>query len=471
MDLPGSPSADSPQRDPAAGGSPMELRTPGVGEILRFALPLMLGLMTTALNTLVDTIFIGRLGTAPLAAVPLAGLVYIVGWLFGVGVMRTSLAFIARAYGAGRWGEIGGMLAHYQMLAVLGLPLLQLWVLAWPVFSTLGELSAAVDDFGATYLRIRSWDVMFSLLLVLYTAFYQALGNSRFPMLINVAVVMVNIALDYGLIFGHWGLPALGVAGSALATVVSQGLGAAAILGASFAGAERPRFGLRLWVCPRRALLRDILRIGLPQGIGDAVELTAWSGFMLIVGRLGESALAASNIGVQATHLLFLPGFAFGIAASSYMGRFLGAERPDIARRTTVRVVAMGVGYMGVLGVPLWFFGETIASAFTGDPAVIRLAGLMFKVMAFYQVFDGMGVITRTALGGAGDTRWPTLALAACALAVLFPGAFLLARLVEPGLVGAWLGAFAYMVVNAICMVGRFRSGRWAHLQLHSGPA
>ena len=475
MDVPADPplSAQDPagaKPGPASGaGEALSSTPPGYGEILRFALPLALGMMTSAVNTLVDAMFIGRLGTAQLAAVPLAGFIYLVGWVLLVGVMRNSIAFTARAQGAGKPREIGPILAQYQLLAMAGLPLMLLYVQAWPAFAALGGLSGRVDAFAWDYLSIRAWDIPFSMLVWLYAAFYQGIGNSRFPMLVNTGVVGLNITLDYGLIFGHWGLPTLGVEGSALATVIAQAAGAGAILAAPHLGSLRARYGLRLWERPRPALLRDILRIGIPQGLGDCAELATWSGFMLIVGRLGEISLAASNIGVQVTHLLFLPGFAFGIAASSYMGRYLGAGHPQAARGTALRILRMGVVYMGLAGIPLWFFGESIARAFTGDPEVVRLAGLMFKVMALYQVFDGLGLITRTALGGAGDTKAPMLALVACSLVVMFPAAWGLSRLVDPPLLGAWLGAFAYMLAYAAAMLWRFRGGHWMNIRIGAG--
>jgi len=116
---------------------------------------------------------------------------------------------------------------------------------------------------------------------------------------------------------------------------------------------------------------------------------------------------------------------------------------------------------MGVLGIPLWFFGESIARLFTTDAAVVYQAGLMFKVMALYQIFDGTSTIIREALGAAGDTLVPTLLLVACAVGVMFPAAIIFSKLVEPGLLGAWLGAFIYIVVLAAIMMYRYRSNRW----------
>jgi len=434
------------------------LTLPSYGEILRFAIPLALGLVTNAVNTLIDTLFIGQLGTAQLAAVPLAAMLYFCGWVLIAGILRNSIAFLGRAFGAKDFSKIGVVLAHYQFLALLGLPLLALFIQSWPFLSEIATLDAVVDNHAWVYLKIRFWDALFSLLFVLYSSFYQALGNSRLPMLVAFGILLTNVVLDYGLIFGHFGLPALGVAGSALATVLANALGACVIILSVFLSKTRMTFNLRVFIPLDWPLLKKILRIGIPQGVGDCLEILTWLGLFLIVGQLGQVALAANNIGTQVIHLLFLPGAAMGTAAASYMARFLGDDRPDIAQITTYRILKIGMSYMGVLGIPLWFFGESIARWFTTDEAVIYQAGLMFKVMALFQVFDAMVMILRAALGGAKDTLVPTLLLVGCAVGVMFPTAFFLSRLLEPGLVGAWLGAFAYLLIFASVMMYRFQS-------------
>jgi MATE family multidrug resistance protein len=430
-------------------------------DILRFTIPLMLGLVTTALMTLIDTIFIGQLGTEQLAAVPLASWVYILGWMLLVGVLENSIAFLARAFGAKEYHKIGHILAHYQVLALLGLPLLYLFIQSWPLFSTIANLEPTVDGYAWVYLKIRVWDATFSLLFILYSTFYQSLGNSLFPMLVAVGILLLNIVLDYGLIFGNLGMPALGVAGSAYATVFSQAFGALFIVAISFLRPISAHYRLRIFTRLDFNLFKNILRIGLPKAIGDCLDLLVWVGLMLIVCQLGTVSLAANNIGILVTEFLFLFGYAIGIAVASYMGRFLGANRSDIARAMTYRTLLLGVTYMGVLGIPLWFFGESIAGWFSVNNAVIYQAGLMFKVIALFQIFSGINIILRSALSGAGDTLIPTLFLMGCAAGIMFPAAMLLSQLIEPGLLGAWLGTFIYMVALSALIMYRYRSNRW----------
>ena len=437
------------------------LTPPSYREILVFIIPLILGLLTTALHTLIDTLFIAQLGTAQLAAIPLASFIYIIGWLFLVGILRNSIAFIGRAFGKHQYHKIGIILAHYHPIALLGLPLLGLFIQSWPLFSTIANLNPNIDNYAWIYLQIRVWEISFSLILILYSSFYQAIGNSRFPMQIMIITLLANIILDYGLIFGKWGMPELGVAGSALATVLAQALGALMIMSISFLKPTRAQFNLQIFVSFDFSLFKQILQIGLPQGFGNLIEILAWVGLFLIVGSLGESALAANNIGVQVTHLLFLPGAAAGTAAASYVSRFLGAGRPDLAQIATYRTLILGITYMGLLGIPLWFWGEGIARWFSNDATVIYQAGLIFKIMALYQIFDGISTILRFALNGAGDTLVPTFLLFGCAILVMFPTALFLSQQLEPGLVGAWLGAFAFLIVLSILMIYRYRSGHW----------
>ncbi|WP_062153954.1 MATE family efflux transporter [Beggiatoa leptomitoformis] len=441
---------------------------PTIYEILRFALPLVLGLVTNALMNLTDTIFMGWLGAAQLAAIPFAAGIYLIGWILMVGIMRSSISFIARLFGAKEKHKIGSILFHYQLLAIMGLPLLLLYIQSFPIFSQLAQLSPMVAEYAWSYLQVLVWGTAFTLLLILYTSFYQAIGNSTFPMYISLIVLVINVILDYALIFGKWGMPALGVAGSAYATILAQAVGAFVMLITLISAENRQQFHLRYWQRPDMNLLKQIFWVGFPQGLGDFTELIAWVGLSVIAGRLGDTALAANNIGMQFTLVLFLPGLALGITAASYTGRFLGENRPELARLTTYKILSIGGLYMGILGIPLWFFGAEIARLFTEDIVIITEATYVFKVMALYQLFDCIGIIIRATLNGAGDTRIPTLFLLACILIVMFPLSIIFSLFITPPLMGIWLGTFVYMVVLAMLMLYRYRSNHWVTIQLET---
>lgn len=443
-------------------------KTPDYTELLRFAIPLAISMITVALYTLIDTWFISKLGTTQLAAVPMAGMVYILFWVLIMGLMRSVIAFAGREYGAGNYKNIGNILVQYHWLALAGLPLMMCAIQLWPLFSWLSALTDAVDYDAWTYLHIRAWETPFSLLVILYSSFYQSIGNSRLPMILAIIGLLLNVLLDYALIFGNLGLPAMGVAGSALATVLANIFVAIFYLVVSQRTSIKHKFNIRLFQLPDWSMLKNLLRIGLPQGVGDFTELLAWTGLVLIIGRLGESSLASNNIALNVSHLIFLPGIALGIASASYMGRFLGADQADHAYQSTMKCLKLAVLYMGSMGIPLWFFGETIAQQFSSDPEVISQAALLFKLMALYQVFDGVGIVYRSTLGGAGDTLKPTILLLGCALLVMFPLALYLTQVAEFGVSGAWIGAFTYIVVLAVSMRWRFNTNHWRKVKLYN---
>ncbi|MCZ6844132.1 MAG: MATE family efflux transporter [SAR324 cluster bacterium] len=464
--------SNSPPQNTGSQDLPREpLQPPGFAEMLGFALPLMMGLTTVAVHSIIDSIFVGRLGTAPLAALGMANLYYFTGVALWLGLMRNSITFTARAFGARESGRIGNIVAHYQWLALLGIPMLWAAARAFPLMGRLAGLTEEVGGLAQSYLDIRVWEAGFMLTLLLYSAFYQSTGNSRLPMLVNWGALALNVLLDYMLIFGRLGAPNMGIQGAALATVLAQAAGAAAMLAMAYRHKIRVRYGLRLLVRPRWWMLRNIIVVGVPQGLGDLMELGGFLAFYAIVGRLGEVALAASNIGVQVTHLLFMPGLAVGIAAGAYMGRYLGAGAPGVAHTAARRMLLMGMTYMGLMGLPLWFLGAPIAMLFTTDVQVISQAALLFKLMALYQAFDGMGMIMRGALNGAGDTRFPVLATLLCKLGVMFPVAWWLSTSMEQRLLGAWLGASAYLVVLGLTLLLRFERGGWRNIRLDLGQA
>lgn len=428
----------------------------------------MLGLLTYGLHGVVDAVFVGRLGTPQLAGLGFAVSFYLTVMVLFFGIMRNSVAFIARAFGAGQLREMGTILVHYQWLALAAMPLIWGLSLSFPLIVRWAGLSEEVGRYATIYVTIRVWESPFILLLFLYASYHQSKGNARLPMAVHWGVLGLNVVLDYGLIFGKLGLPEMGMAGSALATLIANASGAIFIVAVSHSSSAARTDRLRFLGWPRWTMMREILIVSVPLGIGDFIEVSGFMGFLMIVGWLGDSALAANNIVMQLTHVLALPGFAVGIAASTYMGRFLGAGAPDVARSAVLRTLLMGTIYMGTLGMPLWFLGEFIAAAFTTDPEVIALAGLIFKVVAVYQVLDAVGMVLRSALSGAGDTYIPTLMLLGSILLVLLTGAWLLSRTVDPGIVGAWLAAFGHMIVVASVMSLRFRGGRWREMRLQS---
>jgi len=459
--LDGAPGGDALPRD----------RPPPYREILGFTMPLVATLSSVAVNNLVDAAFVGQLGAGPLAALAIANFTYISGMLVLLGLTRSSMAFLSQSFGAGHPERLGDWVAQYQWLALAGLPILLVLMQAFPWVVRLADLSPATAAEAQRFLWIRVWEVPFTLTSVLYGTLYNATGRSVFPMTVQWCAVALNGVLNYGLVLGHFGLPRLGLAGSAYSTLIAQMTGAFIMTGATYASEFRHTYRLRLLDWPDLHSLKRLLKVGLPQGMGDGLEILSFLGFFAIVGQLGETAVAASNFGLQATHVLFMPGVAMGIAAASYVGRYLGRGAPALARITAHRILGMTITYMGLLGIPLWFYGETITGWFIADPDVVRQAGWVFKAMAVYQVFDAVGIVLRITLSGAGDTRFPMAMVGLCGVFVMLPLTWFLSRGMQPGIVGAWLGMVGYIFALGMLLLWRFECGAWMRMSVIQPPA
>jgi multidrug resistance protein, MATE family len=212
---------------------------------------------------------------------------------------------------------------------------------------------------------------------------------------------------------------------------------------------------------PGRAEWREMLRVGAPLGVMECVEVSAFTAFLSLTGRISTDALAASQIGNQISGFAFMPGFALGTATASLVGRFIGAKTLDLASRTGYVGVWLGMAWMGAVGVIFWIFAEPLARAFSPDEAVIGLTAGLLRLMCFYQFFDAMNIVFRSALAGAGDTRFTALVTVVLAWSVMVGGGALLVVVLKRGLLEAWLAPFVYLTLLAGIYWWRWRAGGW----------
>lgn len=215
--------------------------------------------------------------------------------------------------------------------------------------------------------------------------------------------------------------------------------------------------------------LRDIshmLVIGVPIGVADGIEVGAFGTFFALISRFGSVELAASQIVNQIAALSFMPGFALSAATGSLVGRYMGSRELSTAKNAGYRGAALGIGFMGIVGLFFIAFPGGLVSLFTKDTDVIKMSIYLLRIIAVYQVFDAMNIVFRGALNGAGDTRF-TLAITVLGAWCLFiPGAYLAGFILDWGMFGAWLSVIAYTIVLGTIFGLRFKSGTWQGIKL-----
>ena len=425
-------------------------------------------LLQTAVG-MVDLLMVSRLGAAAIAGVGIGTQVLFV-ILMSIGALAVSTtALVARRTGEQRPAEASRVLKQSVLLALAAGVLLALCGIpaAEHIVRLLGAESTVVT-LGGSYLRITFLFSGFLIASFVLGAGLRGVGDSRKPMLAAMLINVVNISLDYVLIFGHLGFPALGVEGAAWASALGRTAGAAALAVFLLRSVSRQRLSLlgREGWRPNLDILRRLVQIGLPSLIEGLSRSLGFLMFSTIVIGLGTTVFAAQRVVFALMSLSFMPGFAFGIAASALTGQALGAERPDRARRVTWFAVRSALLWMGSLAVLFFFGGPWLILPFTSDPEIVRIGAAGLKVLAFGQPFFACSMVLAGALRGAGDTRFPMLIASLGMWAVRLPLAWWFALGLGWGLPGAFASFALGSALEATIMTWRYRRGHWTDIKV-----
>ena len=444
-------------------------RTSITREVTVLAGPLVLQQLSFTLMGVTDTFFVSRVGTDAVAAVGLAGVVFFALMLLFRSTANSSVVFVGRAYGAKDNEGIGKAIWNVLNMVVL----LTLLCIALPwVFSYLFAFAAPNDNeavrlLGTQYLQIRAFEVPLAMFTAVVWGFLVGRGDSRTPMLLAWLQVATNILLDWMLVLGNLGMPALGVTGAAYATVIANLVNA--LVSAWILWSPESRRLYHTARVHRSSLteLRNVLKIGLPMGVGDFIEISSFSFFFALIGRLGTEALAANNIALQYMSVSFTLGIAIAMASSSLVAQHLGANDPDTAEKVGYRATILGMVVMGVVGLTYLIAPAAFISIFSSDPEVIAAGAIILRLVAFYQLFDGAAIVLGGSLNGAGDTTFTMLVKLVLAWGMFLPLAWLLAFPLNGGVRGAWIGAMIYLLGLGVVYFLRFRTGRWKTIQVN----
>jgi putative MATE family efflux protein len=415
---------------------------------------------------IVDTFLVGHLGAAPLAAVGLANQwVMMATTLFGA-VATGSTALIARFIGARQPSQADRVLQQSILLgALIGALTTALGVaLARPAMTLLGA-EHEVIGLGAAYLQVVSSIFFFSTLMFIGNASLRGAGDTRTPLYVMLVVNSLNIVVAWTAINGPFGLPQLGVVGSALGAATGRLVGGVLVVALLLRG----RSGIQLRLAHARPdwnLVKRILRVGLPTGVEQLLFRTGHMVFARILASLGTLAYAANQVAINGWSLSFMPGFGFALAATTLVGQGLGARDPDGAQRRGYTAYRMGASLMGVVGLTFVLFPGQIVGFFTNDPRVIELGILPLQMVGLIQPLLAATMIFAGGLRGAGDTRWPMVITAGSIWLVRLPLAYLFALVLDWGLLGAWSALAIDLSLRGFLNYWRFRSGRWKTIQV-----
>jgi len=437
---------------------------PGLTRALtRLALPVVLANVAQTLMGLVDTLMVGQLGAAPLAAVGVATLVFsaVASSLksYDVAVQTHT----AHRVGEGNDGDVGPVLATGLALALLLGAVSTAVLLRWPA----APLALLSDDpdvrrLGGDYLRTRVPGMTAFMAFFILRSAFDGIGWTRVGMAVGIGMNVVNAVLNWGLIFGRLGLPRLEVVGAGLASTVSSLLAVLALVAVALRPRVRKRFRLLRRDGLRPDLVGPLTRTAWPAGVQVLGALLAVLVFFAILGRISTVAVAAGNVVLRIAALSFMPAIGMGVAVQTAVGQALGASDPRSAVRTARRGVGLSMIGMGLFGIVFLVAPGRLMGLFATDPVVVAAGVPILRLMGLVQVFDAVGLTLAGALRGAGATRIVMLVDVISAWGFFLPSAWYFGVHRGGGLNGAWIGVLLWFSLYAVGMAWWFLRHDWS---------
>ena len=425
--------------------------------MVRLALPvatIQVGLMIMGV---VDTIMAGHISARALAAVALGNLYFFSLAVFGMGTLLVLDPVAAQAVGARDWPAVARAAQRGVLLAaLLTLPIVALLMVAGPML-TWARQPAEVIPLAAAY-AVRSAPGTFPFLLfIVFRQTLQAVGRIAPIVLAIVVANFANAGLNWQLIFGHLGFPALGVIGSAWATSLSRGLLALCLW---FAARKELAPMLSPWrpEVARVAPLGRMLRLGVPIGAQHVLEFGAFALVALMMGWMGTREIAGHQIAINLAALTFMVPLGVGDAASVLVGRGVGRGSASETRGAARAALACGVVFMSLTGITFLSLPETLSRLYTTNTEVIGVAASLIPIAGVFQIFDGLQVVASGILRGLGDTRAPMLANFLGYWTLGIPLSVYLGFVARWGPSGLWWGLVLGLGVVACALLLRVRS-------------
>ena len=435
-------------------------------QVLRVALPAIGEQVLSMMVSIVDTILVGHLGAYALAAVSLATewLMFAMVLFWAIGTGATTL--VARSLGGRDLETANGTVRQSIQIGVMVALVVAVAaeLLAEPAMAVMGAEPDVLKE-GATFLRIAALALPLSAVMFVGNACLRGAGNTRTTLMVMAVVNVVNIGVAWTAINGPFGLPRLGVAGSALGAVAGRSVGGLLVAWLLLTG----RAGLKLKIerpIVNVGLVKRIARVGLPTG----VEWMAWRVGMMVFARavasLGTVVVAAHAVVWRTESLAFMPGLGFAIAATALVGQNLGAGDPQRAERMGYITFQLAAILMGSIGLLLILFPRPFLGIFTNDPEVIQTAILPLRIICAIEVLQAAAFVFAGALRGAGDTVYPMVVTLATMWIIRVPLALLLGLVLGMGLAGAWAGIALDLALRGIIYYFRFRRGGWKLIEV-----
>lgn len=430
-------------------------------KIWSIAYPILISMVMEQLIGMTDTAFLGRVGEIELGASAIAGVYYLVIFMLGLGFSIGVQIIIGRRNGEGKFRETGQVFWHgFYFLSALAvvITILSEWIspkIMGMIISSPQILSASMD-----YVRWRIIGLIFGFTTAMFRAFYVGTTQTKALTANSIAMVLSNIAFNWILIFGKFGVPALGITGAAIGSTLAEAVSLIFFLIYTRKCCDTPKYGLDKPVLPQWKVMSQIFSVSLWTMVQNFISISTWFIFFLFIEHTGERSLAISNIIRNISGLIWMVLMAFSSTGSTMVSNMIGDSHPDHVIPLIKRILKFS--YMIILPILLLFniFPEAVIRIYTNMPEIIQTSVPSLRVLCAAYIITIPANVFFQAVSGTGNTK-TAFALELCALAVYTIYCWFVIEMLKSDVAVCWTAEGIYGLILAVSCWIYIRSGRW----------
>ena len=433
---------------------------------IKLSVPVILGMLGHTFVQLADNIMVGQLGTAELAAVSLGNSFVFIAMSLGIGFSTAITPLVAEADGAGNKKDAKSALKHGLVLCtILGLTLFGLILLAKPVMHIMNQPSEVVA-LALPYLDLVAFSLVPLIIFQAFKQFSEGLSQTKYPMYATIIANIINITLNYLLIFGNFGFPELGIVGAAIGTLVSRII-MVFYLWLILKRKEKFKYYVTGFNFAKieKKVMKKIIELGFPSSLQMFFEVGIFTSAVWLSGVLGKNAQAANQIALNLSSMTFMFGMGLGIAAMIRVGNQKGltnfTELRRIAQSIFLLTFLLEIFFailflLGRFWFPSLYLDINDVTNISDNTEVIIITAELLLVAAFFQISDGIQVVVLGALRGLQDVKIPTVITFVSYWLIGFPVSFYLCLYTDLKSTGIWIGLLTGLTASAIMLYLRF---------------
>ncbi len=433
---------------------------------VKLSVPVIMGMLGHTFVQLADNIMVGQLGTAELAAVSLGNSFVFIAMSIGIGFSTAITPLVAEADGAGNKADGKSALKHGLLLCtVLGIALFALILIAKPIMHLMKQPPEVVE-LAMPYLDLVALSLIPLIIFQAFKQFSEGLSQTRYPMYATVVANIINITLNYLLIFGNFGFPEMGIVGAAIGTLVARVLMVVYIW---YLLKSKKKFhdyvtGFNFRKLEKK-VMNKIINLGFPSALQMLFEVAIFTAAIWLSGVLGKNTQAANQIALNLSSMTFMFGMGLGVAAMIRVGNQKGLKNFADLRRIAlsiflltffIEIIFAALFLLGRNWFPSLYLDLNDAVNLADNTEVILIAGQLLLVAAFFQISDGIQVVVLGALRGLQDVKIPTVLTFIAYWLIGFPISYYLGLHTELKSTGIWIGLLVGLTASAIMLYIRF---------------